>query len=381
MSELAALTEQLVSIPSHDDETAAGDAITAWLRAETDATVERDALGNVIAYRHGEDADRSDADIASDADRPLLALVGHHDVVPPAEQQTTDEDIEGAYVVERRDGRIYGRGSADMKGAVAACLLAFRDASVPAGRDLAVASFVGEETGGEGARHAIDEGFVPDYALIAEGSTNYSKSGVTDVAVAHKGRRASTLVATGASAHASEPAAGENAIYRACDAVEVVRDLDTPKTTVFGEQITGSVVVTEFHGGDTWNVIPDRCTVTIDERTVPDVRADLAQAADRAGVEWVVEQDLPPMGCSDDAFATAALEATRAVHDERGLDTPEHVVKPHATDAGWLAAAGTACVVSGPSEPGEAHTETESVSIDVLEQCRAAYTRLAETTW
>ena len=381
MSELAALTEQLVSIPSHDDETAAGDAITAWLRAETDATVERDALGNVIAYRHGEDADRSDADIASDADRPLLALVGHHDVVPPAEQQTTDEDIEGAYVVERRDGRIYGRGSADMKGAVAACLLAFRDASVPAGRDLAVASFVGEETGGEGARHAIDEGFVPDYALIAEGSTNYSKSGVTDVAVAHKGRRASTLVATGASAHASEPAAGENAIYRACDAVEVVRDLDTPKTTVFGEQITGSVVVTEFHGGDTWNVIPDRCTVTIDERTVPDVRADLAQAADRAGVEWVVEQDLPPMGCSDDAFATAALEATRAVHDERGLDTPEHVVKPHATDAGWLAAAGTACVVSGPSEPGEAHTETESVSIDVLERSRAAYTRLAETTW
>ena len=381
MSELAALTEQLVSIPSHDDETAAGDAITAWLRAETDATVERDALGNVIAYRHGEDADRSDADIASDADRPLLALVGHHDVVPPAEQQTTDEDIEGAYVVERRDGRIYGRGSADMKGAVAACLLAFRDASVPAGRDLAVASFVGEETGGEGARHAIDEGFVPDYALIAEGSTNYSKSGVTDVAVAHKGRRASTLVATGASAHASEPAAGENAIYRACDAVEVVRDLDTPKTTVFGEQITGSVVVTEFHGGDTWNVIPDRCTVTIDERTVPDVRADLAQAADRAGVEWVVEQDLPPMGCSDDAFATAALEATRAVHDERGLDTPEHVVKPHATDAGGRAAAGTACVVSGPSEPGEAHTETESVSIDVLERCRAAYTRLAETTW
>ena len=150
---------------------------------------------------------------------------------------------------------------------------------------------------------------------------------------------------------------------------------------MFGEQVTGSVVVTEFHGGDTWNAIPDRCTVTIDERTVPDVRADLAQAVDRAGVEWVVEQDLPPMGCSDDAFATAALEATRAVHDERGLDTPEHVVKPHATDAGWLAAAGTACVVSGPSEPGEAHTETESVSIDVLERCRAAYTRLAETTW
>ena len=96
MSELAALTEQLVSIPSHDDETAAGDAITAWLRAETDATGERAALGNAIAYRHGEDADRSVADIASDADRPLLALVGNHDGVPSAEQRTTGEDMEGA---------------------------------------------------------------------------------------------------------------------------------------------------------------------------------------------------------------------------------------------------------------------------------------------
>ena len=379
MSEVAALTERLVSIPSHEDATDAGDAIASWLRTETDATVERDAVGNVIAYRHGTRA--SEQRSFDGADQSLLALVGHHDVVPPAERQTTDEGMTGEYVVERRDGRIYGRGSADMKGAVAACLLAFRDASIPAGRSLAVASFVGEETGGEGARHAIDEGFGPDYALVAEGSTNYSKRGVTDVAVAHKGRRASTLTAMGASAHASEPGAGENAIYRACDAVDVVRDLETPETTVFGEQVTGSVVVTELHGGDTWNVIPDRCTVTIDERTVPGVRADLDRVTERAGVEWTIEQDLPPMGCSDDAFATAALEAARAVHDERGLEQPEHVVKPHATDAGWLAAAGTACVVSGPSEPGEAHTETESVSIDVLERCQAAYTRLAETTW
>ena len=379
MSEVAALTERLVSIPSHEDATDAGDAIASWLRTETDATVERDAVGNVIAYRHGTRA--SEQRSFDGADQSLLALVGHHDVVPPAERQTTDEGMTGEYVVERRDGRIYGRGSADMKGAVAACLLAFRDASIPAGRSLAVASFVGEETGGEGARHAIDEGFGPDYALVAEGSTNYSKRGVTDVAVAHKGRRASTLTAMGASAHASEPGAGENAIYRACDAVDVVRDLETPETTVFGEQVTGSVVVTELHGGDTWNVIPDRCTVTIDERTVPGVRADLDQVTERAGVEWTIEQDLPPMGCSDDAFATAAIEAARAVHDERGLAQPEHVVKPHATDAGWLAAAGTACVVSGPSEPGEAHTETESVSIDVLERCQAAYTRLAETTW
>jgi len=371
MDELTALTERLVATASHEDATAAGDAIEAWLRTETDAVVERDAVGNVIASRHAVAA-------GPDGETESFALVGHHDVVPPATRQTTDD---GTYIVERRDGRLYGRGSADMKGALAACLFAFRDAEPPPNRDLLLASFVGEEAGGEGAQHAIDRGFAPEYALVAEGSTNYSSDGVTDVAVAHKGRRASTLVATGTAAHASKPDAGENALYRACDAIDVVRDLEPPATTVFGERVTGSVVATMVDGGDAWNVIPDRCTVTVDERTVPGERASLEHAAMGAGVEWVVDQDLPPMRCRDDAFATAALDAARAVHATRGAPEPSHAIKPHATDAGWLSDAGTACVVCGPAEPGEAHTETESVSLEVLDRCRAIYTALAHAEW
>ena len=377
--EVADLTERLVSIPSHEDETAAGDAIEDWLREETEpagATVERDAAGNVIAYKGA----------VGDPEAASLALVGHHDVVPPDDEQVAEgeedsEAGEGRYIVERRDGRIYGRGTADMKGAVAAAMVAFRDATPPADRELVFASFVGEEVGGTGARHAIEAGFAPDYALIAEGSTNYSKPGVTDIVIAHKGRRASTLVARGAAAHASEPEAGENAVYRACDAVDVIRSLDAPETTVFGEEVQGSVAVTGMHGGETWNVIPDRCEITIDERTVPGERADLARAEEVPGVEWTVDQDLPPMGCTDGAFADAALAAAREAHATLGLDDPEHVTKPHATDAGWLAEAGTACVVCGASEPGEAHTRTESVSIDVLDRCYRIYAGLAERRW
>ncbi len=361
MEELAELTRELVSIPSHEDETAAGTAVEEWLRTETDAAVSRDAAGNVIARRNG-DADDS------------LALVGHHDVVPPAPSQveggTPAEATE--YTVERRGGRLYGRGTADMKGAVAACLLAFRDADPSC--ELILASFVGEETGGVGARAAIDDGFAPDYALIAEGSTDYSTDGVTDVVVAHKGRRASRLIATGTTAHASEPEAGTNAVYRACDAVNVVRELSAPTTNVMDEPLTGSVVVTKIEGGDAWNVIPDRCEVTIDERTVPGSRADLEGAADVDGVDWEVDQDLPPMQCSDATFAETALAAARA--GQKG--TPQHVTKPHATDAGWLDQAGTACVVCGPSEPGEAHTQTESVSLSVLTRCYRIYRDLAE---
>ena len=369
MDELADLTEELVAIPSHEDEAAAGDAIEEWLRRETDARVERDEVGNVIAYKGSTD----------DPDADTLALVGHHDVVPPADRQTTGEGNAGEYVVERRDGRIFGRGAADMKGAVAACMLAFRDAEPPADREFAFASFVGEEVGGTGARHAIEAGFAPDRAVVAEGSTDYSKPGVTDVAVAHKGRRASTLVASGIAAHASEPEAGENAIYRASEVIDAVRELDAPAATVLGEPVSGSLTVTMVRGGETWNVIPERCEVTVDERTVPGDRADVGRAAEAVdGVAWAVDQDLPPMACDDDAFADAALAAAREVHGELGLGRPEHVVKPHATDAGWLVEAGTDPLVCGASEPGEAHTEAESVGIDVLDRCYRIYRNVGE---
>ncbi|MFC7136229.1 M20 family metallopeptidase [Halobaculum litoreum] len=358
---LRELTRDLVSTPSHDDPTAAGDAIEAWLRAETDATVERDDHGNVFG-RVGDPA------------APTLALVGHHDVVPPGDPQVeTDGDGGERYVLEERDGRLYGRGSADMKGAVAAAMSAVRDAD-PDGVELCFASFVGEEVGGVGARAAIDDGFAPAFAVVGEGSTNYSGEGVTDVVVAHKGRRASTLVARGESTHASIPEEGVNAVYRACDAVDVVREMAFPETTVMGESVRGSVAVTEIDGGSAWNVVPDRCEVTVDERTVPGERAPLADAEAVEGVEWTVEQDLPPMACSDDAFADAALDAARGVQ----TGTPEHVVKPHATDAGWLANAGTACVICGAAESGEAHTDTESVSYEVLDRCYRIYRAVAE---
>ena len=357
MNDTLALTRRLVSIPSHEDERAAGDAVASWLRAETDAAVRRDDAGNVIARRG--DGPRS------------LALVGHHDVVAPAERQVSD-DGEG-YVVAERDGRLHGRGTADMKGSLAAAMVAFRDAD-PA-TELVFASFAGEEQGGVGARAAIDDGFAPDYAVVGEGSTGYSAPGVTDVAVAHKGRRGSTLVARGEGAHASEPEAGENAIYRAVDAVDAVRGLDAPETTVLGRELQGSVVVTEIDGGSGWNVIPDRCTATIDERTVPGERADLERVESVPGVEWVVDQDLPPMACDDADFAETVLDAAREAQD----GDPEHVAKPHATDAGWLAAAGTTTVVCGAAEPAEAHTAEESVSVAVLERCERLYRHVAES--
>ncbi|UPV72791.1 M20/M25/M40 family metallo-hydrolase [Halorussus limi] len=377
MSELTELTRELVSIPSHEDETEAGDFVENWLREETDADVTRDPTGNVLA-RRGSGGES-------------LALVGHHDVVPPADSQTT---ADGAYTVEERDGRLYGRGTADMKGSVAAAMLAFRDAAVgdtvsgrtqsdddPADEsapELVFASFVGEEQGGIGARAAIEDGFTPDYAVVGEGSTGYSAPGVTDVAVAHKGRRGSTVTARGAAAHASEPESGENAVYRACDAVDAIRDLEFPAVEVLGEAVRGSVAVTGIDGGSAWNVVPEECEVTVDERTVPGERAPLERVEEIEGVEWTVDQDLPPMRCDDADFAETVLTSAREAQEGRDR-APELVSKPHATDAGWLAETGTTCVVCGAAEPGEAHTDTESASVEVLERCYEIYRGVAES--
>ena len=353
MSAVRDLTRELVAIPSHEDETAAGDAVEAWLREHTDAAVTRDGTGNVFARR---------------GSGTSLALVGHHDVVPPADEQTDGDE----YALEELDGRLYGRGTADMKGSLAAMLCAFRDADPDC--ELVFASVVGEEEGGVGARAAVDAGFAPDYAVVGEGSTGYSAAGVTDVAVAHKGRRGSTVVARGAAAHASEPEAGENAVYRACDAVETIRALSVPEAEVFDRRLRGSVAVTGIEGGEAWNVIPERCEVTVDERTVPGERASLARVESIAGVEWTVDQDLPPMRCDDAGFADLVLRAAREAQD----GDPQPVTKPHATDAGWLAEAGTTCLVCGAAEPGEAHTAEESVSLPVAERCYRIYRIAAE---
>jgi len=355
MEEVEELTRELVRIPSYEDETRAGDFIENWLREETDATatVKRDEAGNVVA-RRGE---------------PETALVGHHDTVPPADGQVED----GTPTVEKVDGRLYGRGTADMKGALAAGMVAFRDASADR---TAFASFVGEERGGIGAKHATKDGFVPDRAVVIEGSAGYSSPESLDVAVAHRGRRELRVVAHGEAKHAGEADDSSNAVYAAVDSINRMRRYESPITEVgFGTdkeslEVEGSLTVTRIEGkGDAVNVVPSRCEFVVDERTVPGTPPYDLDEVER---EATVVDEMPPMECDDPGFAGTVREVGR--EDAAA----EFVVKPHATDAGHLAAAGSSCVVCGPAERGEAHTDDESVSVKTLVRAEGVYRRILE---
>jgi len=352
VNETIELTRRLVEIPSYDDETEAGDEIEDWLCDETKATAVRDDMGNVLASY----------------DDPYcgeIALVCHHDTVPPDESQLRD----GEPVCEEREGRLYGRGTADMKGALACAMLAFRDAG-----SGTLASFVGEEVGGVGSQHAVKEGFSPKRAVVTEGSRGYSSLGTLDVAVAHRGRREVRVVAHGEAGHAGESSDDDNAIYGATDAINQVRRYETPALELEAGELEAGLTVTEVEGrGSATNVVPSECGFVVDERTVPR-REPYGYDFDGAGVEATAVDEMPAMECDDDTFAEGVRDSAR----ETGEGGSELVVKPHATDAGHLARAGVSCVVCGPAERGEAHTDEESVSVEALDRTREAYQRALE---
>ena len=150
--------------------------------------------------------------------------------------------------------------------------------------------------------------------------------------------------------------------------------MDMPTETVFGESLAGSVTVTEIESADGWNTVPNYCEVTVDERTVPGHTADLERFESMPGIEFTVEQNLPPMCCESKGFANHVLEIAK----DHQSGTANHIVKPHATDAGWLSNAGTDCVICGPAEPGEAHTASESVSKSLLSAAFECYLGVAD---
>jgi acetylornithine deacetylase len=257
-----------------------------------------------------------------------------------------------------------------MKGALAAAMAAFRDAEE---EGTAFASFVGEESGGVGARYATSNGFVPDRAVVVEGSAGYSSPDALDVAVAHRGRREVRGIADGEAEHAGVAGDGRNPVYDAVDAVNRIRRYENREATVeLGDRsfsMEGSATVTRVEGrGEATNVTPSRCEFTVDERTVPGEGLDLGALG--VGIEVVSE--MPPMECDDTGFARMVRDGAREV------GASEYVTKPHATDAGWLAEAGSSTVVCGPAERGEAHTDDESVSVEAVVRASEVYRRVLE---
>jgi len=314
-----------------------------------------------------------------------IVLSGHTDVVPVADQDWTSDPFE---LVER-DGLLFGRGTCDMKGFVAAAVaVAPQFAARKLTRPVHFAFTYDEETGCLGGQALVDilraRGVRPSMALVGEPTSMRIIEG-------HKGCYEYTTHFTGLEGHGSSPDLGVNAVEYAVRYVARLLDLrdtlkgrapegsrfDPPWTTIN----TGALV-----GGVAHNVIPGKARIDWEMRPV--------QAADAN----YVKADLHRY-CADTLLpAMQAVNPKAAIHTETiaevvGLEPTERNtirdlvaeltgangadVVPFGTEAGLFQGLGMDVIVCGPGAIAQAHKPDEFVAIDQLAACVDLLERLA----
>jgi acetylornithine deacetylase len=298
-------------------------------------------------------------------DRSGLTLSGHMDVVPAVEPGWESDP----FTLTERDGNLYGRGSADMKGFDALALNALVAASErELKHPLALLLTYDEEVGTIGARHFAENS---EDAKRLPGSCIVGEPTSLRVVRMHKGHQKVKVVVRGKSAHSGYPHLGENAIEAAARIVASLRGL-RHRLEQEGGALAGhfpdapfvSLAVTMIEGGTAINIIPDECVMRVGFRLLPRMSRDevfqrvVAACNHAAGddpVEVTDTGESPPMFLDEDARIYRALCEL--------VGQTETVSASYATDGGWLARAGMQCAVWGPGSIEVAHKPNEFMPV------------------
>lgn len=321
--------------------------------------------------------------IIGPAGHPGIALSAHTDVVPVEGQDWSSDPFR----MEIRDGRVYGRGSTDMKGFLAVVLAhvgAFKEAATHTPIHLCFS--YDEELGCLGAPDLVEEVArlpVPPALCIVGEPTSLK------VARAHKGKFARRLAFTGRGGHSA-------LLHRAANAVEAAaevtvglfalgRELRAVTNEAFEPPYT-SLHVGSLHGGTALNLVPDQARLEFEARTLPGTDA----AALNARIDAVINAARARLA----AQAPEADIAVETLSDYPGLDTPADspavrlvsalagsneapVTLAFGTEAGLYHAAGIPTVVCGPGDISHAHKADEWIGLDELSAACDLMQRLA----
>jgi len=356
------LLRDLVAIPSVNpagqpgtDETgeqAMADYVAAFLR-DLGADVRLDEIApgrpNVIAEFRPD----------SRPPRAHLAFAPHLDTVSVAGMTIAPFDP----VI--RDGKLFGRGSSDTKGPMAAALWALHDWAHSAARarsDLAwtFLALMGEEAGQEGSRAVAAGGFRSDLTLVLEPTS-------LGVVTAHKGVLWLEVETSGVACHGSAPQDGRNAIYAMRRVLEVIESRLIPELAQHAHPTLGpaTVNVGTIRGGSKINIVPDACRIELDCRLVPGVEADQV----RQRIETLLRENVPDARVIEQRHA-APLNTdgklpwvAKLGQVARGLTTA-----PWYSDAAVLGHAGCPAVCVGPGSIAQAHTRDEFIALTDLEE-------------
>lgn len=300
-----------------------------------------------------------------------ILLSAHTDVVAAQEQDWTSDPFE----LRRADGRLYGRGTTDMKGFIAALLAAVPEASVRELREpLQIALSCDEELGCKGVGSLLEQlanaPERPSLCVIGEPT-------LMRVADRHKGKVALRVEVRGRSAHSSVPSRGVNAVTFAARLIGRLDDLSQSLSSGPGDDSFAvphaTLSVGPIHGGVALNIVPDRCTFDVELRYPPGdapdcllaplrsdaeaIAADMKAMAPEAGIELVEIASYPPLSPSVEGVAMMASLGVRG----------GAIAVDFGTEAGYYSERlQTPCVICGPGHMGVAHRADEYVEREQL---------------
>jgi len=315
---------------------------------------------------------------APDARRTLL-FDAHQDTVP------TDGMTIPPFVPVIVSGRLHGRGSCDIKGGMAAMLVAF--ARLVRERPRGSASVVMDCTVDEEFTHtgstllaATPHG--ADLAIVAEPTR-------LDLVNCHRGAVRWKIRARGVACHSATPHLGVNAIYRMAPVIAALAEHAEELARAVPHPVLGppSLSVGRIEGGVSVNVVPDWCEIEVDRRLIPgeNARESIARVErflrDRLGgledLEFLPPWGVMPALAPDDMGSIDWVgDVGRAVASATGR-TPRVTGVPYGTDAGPLSASGLPCLVFGPGDIAQAHTKDEWVELDQVRAATDAYYQIA----
>lgn len=286
---------------------------------------------------------------------PEILLHGHIDVVEAPEEM---------FKPEVRDGKIYGRGTGDMKAGVA-CLMSVMESLAELEETPSVALMIvsDEEVGGfNGAKYLLNEiGYSPKFGISAEPN---NLDGYMDIVVEQKGILQLKLTAEGKSAHGSKPWKGVNAADRLIDQYTRVRDLfEEPDE----DEWRTTMNLGQFHAGEATNSVPDHAEAYLDIRyasdyTPDEILSDLEEMD--IGAEAVLNESMLKTD-DDNPYVQQLKSAAENVIDECRIARKEP-----GSDMRFLTEKGVPAVVFGP-EGYHSHGDEEHAVIDgMADYCR-----------
>lgn len=347
--ELVALAERLIGYDTAEPEGILEVAgfIEGWLQAR-EIEVATDEVRGLPVLR---------AQVGP-AEAPTVVLHGHIDVVPGQA---------GQFEPRVEDDRLYGRGAYDMKGALAAMMLATAD--MRGQEEVRVRlGIVGDEESEEeaerGSDRLVDGGFIGDFAITGEPTDLH-------IGVEAKGVLALRLEVSGTAAHGATPWLGDNAVLKALDVFRSIESLPFARhsSELFDRP---SINLGRIWGGDALNKVPDRCAIDVDIRYLPDQDPDgiLAEVRGLPDATATTLFTRPPAVVDRDSpFVQGLREAVREHHHGE----PMSVGRDGASDAVSFLRVGVPAVEFGPVGEGH-HGPEEWVSLASLAGYRRTLT-------